>query len=73
MLYLAVFPGRKENYLNEEFFLGNHNRIAELSPDDARWEKVIRVVDVSAATGGRRLYLSANALNQRAVCYLGSR
>ncbi len=73
MLYLAVFPGRKENYLNEEFFLGNLNRMAELSPDDGHWERVIRVVDVPAATGGRRLYLSANALSQRAVCYLGSR
>ncbi len=71
MLYLAVFPGTKGNTLDEGFFRQGENRLAELVPDDAEWSRVIRVIDVPSGTGGRPLYLNANCLSQRAVCYLG--
>ncbi len=72
MLYLAVYPGRKGNILNEDFFARHPNRLAELLPDDAAWESVVRVIDMPALPGGTALYLNANCMQQRAVCYLGS-
>lgn len=70
MLYLAVFPKGKESFLNESFFLRSRNRLPELLPDDTEWSGVVRVVDISARRGARKLVLNANTLKQRAVCYL---
>jgi hypothetical protein len=69
MLYLAVFPKAKGSCLNEGFFLRSKNRLAELLPDEAGLAGVVRVIDVPAGTGGRRLLLNADSLKQRAVCY----
>jgi pyruvate, water dikinase len=68
MLYMAVFPSRDGHDLNEAFFRRSRNRLAELLPDEARWEDVVRVIDVRNSPGGRVLRLSANSLKQRAVC-----
>jgi len=70
MLYLAVFPGKKGNFLNEEFFERRENRLAALLPDEAHWSGVVRVVDVPDSPGGRILYLHADSPGQRAVCCL---
>jgi len=70
MLYLALFLGRKGNFLNEDFFRRSRNRLADLVPEEAGWSDVVRVIDIPEAPGGRALYLNANSPGQRAVCYL---
>ncbi len=45
MLYLALFPGKKGNGWNREFFESAPNRLSDLMPDAARWEHVVRVID----------------------------
>ena len=70
MLYLALFLGRKGNFLNEDFFRRSRNRLADLVPEEAEWSDVVRVIDIPEAPGGRALYLNANSPGQRAVCYL---
>ena len=72
ILYMAVSSGRPGNSLNLAFFEGQENRLARLLPEDARWAGVVRVIDVDRIPGGCRLYLNANCLTQRAVCYLAS-
>ncbi len=72
MLYLAIYPGRAGNVLNEAFFEQQENRLSELLPDEAGWADVVRVIDIHAMPGGRAIYLNANCLSQRAVCYLAS-
>jgi hypothetical protein len=72
MLYLAIFPGKKNNRLNERFFERHESRLAELLPDEAEWSHVVRVIDAPRLPGGRALYVNANSLNQKAVCYLAS-
>jgi hypothetical protein len=72
MLYMAVFPGNEGNSLNESFFERQQNRLAELLPDAAAWSHVVRVIDAPERPGSPALFLSANCLNQRAVCYLAS-
>jgi hypothetical protein len=70
MLYLAIFPSAKGSFLSEEFFKRSGNRLPELLPDDAGWSGVVRVIDLPEEGSGRLLYLSADSLKQRAVCYL---
>lgn len=68
MLYLALFPGRKKDRLDESFFLNSPNRLPELLPNAASWADTVRIIDVPA-TSARRITLSANALEQKAECY----
>jgi len=70
MLYMAVQPPRRGDALNGKFLLGARNRLAELLPEDAEWEGVVRVVDLPDPRDGRLLYLNADSFRQRAVCYL---
>ena len=72
MLYMALYPGRKGNRVNEAFFEHQENRLADLMPDDARMADVIRVIDLPAAPTGAALYLNANCVAQQAVCYLAA-
>jgi hypothetical protein len=70
MLYMAVQPPRRGDALNGKFLLGARNRLADLLPEDAEWEGVVRVVDLPDPRDGRLLYLNADSFRQRAVCYL---
>jgi hypothetical protein len=73
ILYLAVCPAKKGHALDEEFFLASRNRLPELLPDEGRWSEVVRVIDLPEGLSGAALFLNANALTQRAVCYLSTR
>jgi hypothetical protein len=70
MLYMAVHPQRRGDALNRKFLLGGRNRLAELLPEDAEWDGVVRVIDLPDPRDGRLLYLNANSFRQRVVCYL---
>ncbi len=72
MLYIAVYPGRNGNTLNEAFFQRRKNRLGDLVPDEAGWADVVRVIDAPAEPRGRTVYVSANCLTQKAVCYLAA-
>ncbi|OFV81435.1 MAG: pyruvate, phosphate dikinase [Acidobacteria bacterium RBG_16_64_8] len=72
MLYMALFPGREGNHLNETFFARQRNRLVEVLPEAAPWSDVVRVIDVSATSGRKALYINANCFGQRALCYLAS-
>jgi pyruvate,water dikinase len=73
MLYFAIFQGKKGNFLNEEFFAGERNRLLDLFPEEDRWSDVVRVIDIPDIPGGQVFYLNANSPGQRAVCYLADR
>jgi hypothetical protein len=68
ILYLALFPNREENLLNREFFETAPNKLAELVPDAAAWQHLIKIIDV-ADLGGDRLQLYANTLKQKVIVY----
>jgi hypothetical protein len=73
MCYIAVHPGRNGNSLNESFFRNQKNRLGDLLPDEAGWADVVRVIDAPATPeGGRMVYVNANCLTQKAVCYLAA-
>ena len=70
MLYLALFPHRDVNVMNRRFLEDAPNRLAALSPGDARWAEAIRVIDAEDLPEGRILYINANVLKQKALCYV---
>jgi hypothetical protein len=70
MLYVALFPGRQSNRLNEEFFGQSPNKLRDLIPDAAGHLDVVRVIDAADLTDGRIITLNASNRNQRVVCYL---
>ncbi len=70
MLYLALFPGREGNHLNEQFFARCANKLPTLLPDAAQRADIIHVVDAADLPPGSTIKLYANALTQKVVCYL---
>lgn len=71
MLYLALFPDRKGNHWNREFFETAPNGLSELLPDAVRWSDAIRVIDFPGLSSpGTALKLAANSVEQQAICYL---
>lgn len=71
ILYLALFPGRKDNLWNRPFFEQTPNRLVELLPNETQWAEAVRVIDVPAASHAATvLKLNANAIAQQVVCYL---
>ena len=73
ILYMALFPSRDGNRLNEPLLAGRRNRLPELLPEAAAWAHVVWVIDEAGFDGGRTVKLNANALQQRVVCYLEHR
>ncbi len=69
ILYIAIFPHQRDNYLNQAFLDSAPNKLPQILPDAEKWAHVVRVID-AADLGGRRINLHANNLNQQAICYL---
>jgi pyruvate, water dikinase len=69
-LYMALFPDRPGNFLNEAFFAGHPNRLTQLLPDAAGKEHIVRVIEAADLPDGHLVKLNANALQQKVVCYL---
>jgi pyruvate,water dikinase len=72
MLYIAVYPGRNGNSLNETFFQRQKNRLRDLVPEEAGWKDVVRVIDAPVMPEGRMIYINVNCFIQKAVCYLAA-
>lgn len=69
MLYLALYPERKECVMDLSFFEQSPNILLQLVPDAGKWEDVVRVFDATDASGGLPVVINANAIEQKVVCY----
>jgi hypothetical protein len=67
ILYLALFPDRGSNSLDEAFFREATNLLPSLLPEDAKWADLIRVVE-PARDAHDSVILRANAKEQRVDC-----
>jgi hypothetical protein len=67
ILYLALFPGQGNNYIDIQFFEASPNRLADLVPRTESWQDIVRVIDVAEL--GESIMLDANALEQKVICY----
>jgi hypothetical protein len=70
MLYLALYPNREGHGLDEALLRSAPNRLAELLPDDAGLAPVVHVVDFPLPGDRRQLWLNADCVLQRVLCYL---
>lgn len=70
---VAVFPDDPQEIFREKFFAApHHNRLAEICPEEARWEAVIKIVRVPEASGGLWLHVYQDAHRQKGVGFLDS-
>jgi hypothetical protein len=70
VLYLALFPGKEGNVLNEALLEGAPNRLTDLLPDDSAYSDVVRVIDIGDLPGNSTVKLHANAVAQTAMAYV---
>ncbi|MBN1653270.1 MAG: pyruvate, phosphate dikinase [Deltaproteobacteria bacterium] len=71
MLYLALFPGQSGNHLNDRFFAHSNNAISRLLPGiGEELSRVCIVIDITGSLNHPPIRLHADALEQKAVCYL---
>lgn len=67
ILYMALFPREKRNYLNEEFFRESPNRLLDLVPSAAQWQDMVRVIDAKDVLDDEHgVLLLADATEQQA-------
>jgi hypothetical protein len=66
---LAIYPGEAGNPFRRSFFEDALNALPALLPDVARYQNVIKVIDVPALTGGRVLELAMSGEESRALAY----
>ena len=70
MLYLSLFPNRKGDILNHDFFVHAPNHLTEILPNEVKWNDTVRVIytdDIDA--GPLSVTLIADAFEQRVICY----
>lgn len=68
MLYLAYFPKRTENFLDEDWFRTAPSRLLDLEPRAAALGDVVRVIDCDGADAAR-VWLRADATAQSALVF----
>ncbi|NJD10933.1 MAG: pyruvate, phosphate dikinase [Gemmatimonadetes bacterium] len=68
--YLPLYPDEPGNRFNERFLAQARNLLPELLPDLADLEQVVRVIDVTAESGGRRLRVLFNGDADEALGFL---
>ncbi len=70
ILYVALFPGREGNVLNEEFLASLPNRLEQVLPPAVRRADVVRVIDAVDLPANRSILLHAHNRSQNVVCYV---
>ncbi len=68
--YLPLYPDEPGIVFNEGFLMAQENKLSSLLPDFAHLCKVIKVIDVSAATGGCLLQVYMNVDVEEAIAIL---
>jgi hypothetical protein len=67
---LPIIPGANGAKLNNRFLMGVPNVLPQLLPGDAKYARYVRVINLPAVSGGRRLEIVMNGEEERALGYL---
>ena len=70
ILYIALFPDRKDYVLNRESLDNSNNSLLKIMPDAAGWEDTIMVIDKDSTQEKSRLFLHADTLKQEGSLFL---
>jgi pyruvate,water dikinase len=69
ILYFALYPERKEDFINQDLLESATNKLSDLLPNASEWSEIVRVLDTREWEKGKVLRLNANAKKQRVICY----
>jgi hypothetical protein len=67
---LPLHLGQENSRFDWSFFRDSENKLAQISPEDAYLEPYLRVIDVQAVTGSRRLNILMDGHDDVAIGYL---
>lgn len=70
ILYMAIYPEKSEYYINRDFLKNKENQLLKLIPEASKWKDVVKVIDFFRSDNEKTMYLNANAIDQRGICYL---
>lgn len=70
IFYIALFPGREGVFFNWEYFAQAKNSFAELLPEYAEWQKVVKVIGLGKT--GQALWLDVDLQSRFLQCYLAN-
>ncbi len=70
---VGVYPGKSGARLNEAFFDAQANKLRELVPDCASLEKIIYLIHVVEATGGKLLNVYQDGRSQKGIGFFAAR
>jgi len=70
--YLPLYPDDPDIVFNESFLTGSANVLADLLPEFAHLQNVIRVIDVPQTANGSVLRVLMNADQEEAVGFIGA-
>ena len=68
--YLPLYPDDEGTLWNEDFLNRSPNSLEEIVPEFSDLTDVVRVIDVEAVSGGRRLSVVMDAETDRALAFL---
>ncbi len=72
IIYLPVYPDDPATAYRADFFADAPNMLSELLPAAGAYARLVKVMDVEAATGGLLANVVADPGAHEAVCYLGA-
>jgi len=70
IFYAAIFPGQEKVVFNQHLLDNADNCFADLLPDYAQWQTVIKVIDPSRT--GQELWVDADMQTQTTVSFFVS-
>jgi pyruvate, water dikinase len=70
IIYLPVYPNDPESDFNTAFFEKLPNGLTELLPGAAKFENLVHIIDLPAATNGLYAKVAADPHSQKSICYL---
>ncbi len=70
ILYVAMISGQEDNYINKNFLENTPNVLDRYISNADRWSHVVRVLDTTELGQNKQLWINANNMKQKVVCYL---
>jgi hypothetical protein len=67
--HLPLYPDEKNVQFNESFFRETPNELSQIAPEFKPFERIVKVIDVPKATGGKNLSIALDGENEQAVAY----
>jgi len=64
--YLPLYPDDNRSVFNDKFIVSSKNHLSEILPDFSHLDGIIKVIDISEATGGNNLHIYMNSQLQKA-------